>query len=107
MLKSFILGLGISLFAGCSDSPPNDAAMAGLFVKHHGTFLELRAHLCAHPEKFIVMMDPKWAEPKISEQEKARLYALFTQLGVRGVYYDGACSFRLPVWGDGFAGGGN
>ena len=53
------------------------------------------------------MMEPEWSQPTASEEERAEFYALFKEIGASGVYYDGNCSFRLPVWSVGFAGGGD
>jgi hypothetical protein len=70
-------------------------------------FNELRELLCRTPDKRVVMMDPEWAQPKISEAERALFYSLFQKIGAKGVYYDGSCSFRIPIWSVGFAGGGD
>lgn len=53
------------------------------------------------------MVDPEWADPQRSEAARVELYALLERVGAKGVYYDGACSMRLPVWSVGMAGGGD
>lgn len=53
------------------------------------------------------MMDPEWADPKIDDAERAQFHSIFKKIGAKGVYYDGSCSFRIPVWSIGFAGGGD
>ncbi|WP_334107677.1 hypothetical protein [Methylobacillus sp.] len=53
------------------------------------------------------MLDPEWSRPQAPQELKDQLYPLFKVAGVKGVYYEGQCSFRLPVWSVGLAGGGD
>jgi hypothetical protein len=96
-----------SFVSGCGSKPPSDAQLIATFDAKQTQFEQLRIHLCARGEKRIVMMDPEWSKPTVSTTEKQTLYGLFRELNVSGVYYDGNCSFRLPAWSVGFAGGGN
>jgi hypothetical protein len=96
-----------TLLAACSNPQPTDALLISTYKAQRDTFLELRTVLCASQEKRVVMLDPEWSRPEISDKERAQLYPLLKKVNAKGVYYDGNCSFRIDVWSVGFVGGGD
>lgn len=96
------------LLSGCADNRlPSDAELIINFEKKISTFEELRSNLCKRSNEQIIMMDPEWSKPSVPESEKESFYKTLREIGVMGVYYDGGCSFRLPAWSVGLAGGGD
>lgn len=106
MPRLFVVTLIFMIVGGCGNKVPTDVEMLAVFQTKKAQFEQLRNYLCACDERRVVMMDPEWSEPKISEGEKAKLYSLYKEIGAKGVYYDGDCSFRIAVWSVGFGGDG-
>jgi hypothetical protein len=95
------------LVSACTAPTPTDTQMRSAFQSNQSAFYQLRAKLCEFKEKRVIMMEPEWSLPLASASEKEIFYEMFKQVGARGVYYDGDCSFRLPVWSAGLAAGGS
>jgi len=96
------------LLSGCIGArTPSDVELIATFEKKISTFEELRSKLCKRSNEQFIMMSPEWSKPPVTEAEKENFYKIFREIGVKGAYYDGGCSFRLPAWSVGFAGGGD
>ena len=95
------------LLSGCSKEPPTDDGLRSIFEEKRATFDEIKTVLCALPTEQVIMMTPEWSKPPVGSDLKDPLYPLFRKVGVSGVYYEGSCSFRLPIWSVGLAGGGD
>lgn len=107
-MQRFSIVLFISfIVSGCGSKVPEDKEMLAVFQNKEAQFEQLRTLLCSSNERRVVMMDPEWSEPQVSENEKAKLYSIYREIGAKGVYYDGDCSFRIAVWSVGLGGDGD
>ena len=107
MPRLLVVVLMSVIVGGCSSKAPTDAEMLAVFQHRKIQFEQLRNLLCANNGRRVVMMEPEWSDPKVSEDEKAKLYRLYREIGAKGAYYDGDCSFRIAVWSVGLAGSGD
>lgn len=77
--------LGLAVLGGCSSGPPTDQAMIANFNQHRARFEELRENICRLSHSQVVMLDPEWSKPAVSEGEKQNYHAILKTIGAKGV----------------------
>ena len=86
-MQRFSIVLFISfIVSGCGSKVPEDKEMLAVFQNKKAQFEELQTLLCSSNERRVVMMNPEWSEPQVSENEKAKLYSIYREIGAKGVY---------------------
>ncbi|MEO3427806.1 hypothetical protein AAFN88_03045 [Pelagibius sp. CAU 1746] len=119
----WILALA-ALLAGCDNTPPSDQQMIDLFKAQRSAFEEIRMRICEKTRRDgleadigsaqeilrsqVVMMDPEWSRPMVSDAERGRYYALFEQIDAKGVQAvvdaNNQCEVSIEYWSVGWAG---
>ncbi len=105
------------LAAGCDNTPPTDQEMIDLFQAQTPVFEEIRRRICGKAEhegkdsggnrSQVIMMDPEWSDPLVSDEDRSRYYALFEKIGAEGVQAvvrSGVCEVSIEYWAVGWAG---
>ena len=112
------------LLTGCNNTPPPDQEMIDLFRAQRPVFEEIRSRVCEKARhdgleanlpdaqvgmrSQVVMMDPEWSRPLVSDAERDRYYALFEKIGAKGVQAlfgaNNECELSIEYWAVGWAG---
>jgi hypothetical protein len=96
------------LFVDSREPPPADEEMIATFNRHRTHFEALRERLCTLPDSQVVMMDPEWSRPEVSEADKEWYYSRFKIIEARGVQsVPNPCRVSVEIWAFGFAGDGD
>ncbi len=92
--------------------------MIDLFQTQRPVFEEIRARICEKAERDgeetvvgrsqVIMMDPEWADPLVSDAERDHFYALFEMIDAKGVQAifsaNNECELWIEYWSVGWVG---